>query len=601
MIVIRKLYHPHVAQPPLLGCNSINNMALKTVDLTQQPERAVFTGCSQEEVNYAKTFWQSIQLLPPMESRLVSSDIKQRLRRAPPSRSMSESLELETSAESFTIPSSSTVTLSNSSSRIEDSINLHKLRLSSPSRLERSREDSLKTQTSLAPEFSSIYNSGEQTSSGKEYIHKASVQFSWIEEITDERRQPTVPPAEGWGLRWFWPWGRSEGKEKHSPDQSAKSVTAHSDQMKDFLKWAEHAEMLRLAEGMEVLECGGEDLCKGRGKNRHVPSCIQMEANKAQAGDHGQKKGALFTKTKGGQHLEAKRLGRAAPYRQDKKSQHTVRTKTPGRDYAAETASLFHNQRISFGQGMQHEGKINSKETASLQPATNALLPEKFAKHPVPSQKDSTLKQEKLADNTKAANQGLKSSYDYDQNKEKTASDAGSPGTKPTSLRKDLTLKQEKLASKPKVTNQRLRASYDYDRNKETVLSDAKEENPAVGTFMLPQKSSTLKQGKVENKPKATNQRLGSRYDYDRNKERTISNAMEDNSVIGFTPKQEKLVNKTEAANQALTSHYDYDQNKERTANDAAGENRTMKGGTRIADKPAMHHRPSKDIVYWPL
>ena len=65
-------------------------MALKTVDLTQQPHRAVFKGCSQEEVNYAKTFWQSLQLLPPMESRLVSSDIKQRLRKAPPSRSMSE-------------------------------------------------------------------------------------------------------------------------------------------------------------------------------------------------------------------------------------------------------------------------------------------------------------------------------------------------------------------------------------------------------------------------------------------------------------------------------------------------------------------------------
>ncbi|KAL8617834.1 hypothetical protein ACOMHN_040182 [Nucella lapillus] len=64
-------------------------MALKTVDLTQQPHRAIFTGCTQEEVNYATTFWQSLQLLPPMESRLVSSDIKQRLRKAPPSRSMS--------------------------------------------------------------------------------------------------------------------------------------------------------------------------------------------------------------------------------------------------------------------------------------------------------------------------------------------------------------------------------------------------------------------------------------------------------------------------------------------------------------------------------
>lgn len=67
-------------------------MALKTVDLTQQPDRVEFTGCSEDEIGYAKTFWQSLQLLPPMESRLVSSDIKQRLRKAPPSRSQSESV-----------------------------------------------------------------------------------------------------------------------------------------------------------------------------------------------------------------------------------------------------------------------------------------------------------------------------------------------------------------------------------------------------------------------------------------------------------------------------------------------------------------------------
>ncbi|KAL5016427.1 hypothetical protein ScPMuIL_006016 [Solemya velum] len=53
------------------------------IDLTKQPERTEFSGSSKEDMSYAKTFWQSIQLHPPMESRLVSSDIKQRLKRAP--------------------------------------------------------------------------------------------------------------------------------------------------------------------------------------------------------------------------------------------------------------------------------------------------------------------------------------------------------------------------------------------------------------------------------------------------------------------------------------------------------------------------------------
>ncbi|KAK3601598.1 hypothetical protein CHS0354_027845 [Potamilus streckersoni] len=55
------------------------------IDLTQQPEIVEFAGSSKEDINYATTFWQSIQLQPPMESRLVSSDIKQRLKVAPPS------------------------------------------------------------------------------------------------------------------------------------------------------------------------------------------------------------------------------------------------------------------------------------------------------------------------------------------------------------------------------------------------------------------------------------------------------------------------------------------------------------------------------------
>ncbi|XP_072094291.1 cilia- and flagella-associated protein HOATZ isoform X3 [Mobula birostris] len=40
----------------------------------------VFAGSSQEEVANAKVFWSSVTLQPPLESRLVSSDIKQRLK-----------------------------------------------------------------------------------------------------------------------------------------------------------------------------------------------------------------------------------------------------------------------------------------------------------------------------------------------------------------------------------------------------------------------------------------------------------------------------------------------------------------------------------------
>ncbi|XP_067826836.1 cilia- and flagella-associated protein HOATZ [Heptranchias perlo] len=40
----------------------------------------VFAGSSQEDVAYAKVFWSSLSLQPPLESRLVSGDIKQRLK-----------------------------------------------------------------------------------------------------------------------------------------------------------------------------------------------------------------------------------------------------------------------------------------------------------------------------------------------------------------------------------------------------------------------------------------------------------------------------------------------------------------------------------------
>lgn len=40
----------------------------------------VFDGASQEDVAYAKVFWNSFSLQPPIESRLVSADIRQRLK-----------------------------------------------------------------------------------------------------------------------------------------------------------------------------------------------------------------------------------------------------------------------------------------------------------------------------------------------------------------------------------------------------------------------------------------------------------------------------------------------------------------------------------------
>ncbi|OWF49479.1 UPF0722 protein-like [Mizuhopecten yessoensis] len=53
------------------------------VDLSKHTDCVEFVGSSEEDINYAKTFWQSVQLEPPAESRLVSSDIKQRLKVAP--------------------------------------------------------------------------------------------------------------------------------------------------------------------------------------------------------------------------------------------------------------------------------------------------------------------------------------------------------------------------------------------------------------------------------------------------------------------------------------------------------------------------------------
>jgi hypothetical protein len=53
------------------------------VDFDTSTERLVFVGTTEEDKAYAKTFWQSIYLLPHIESGLVSMGITQRLRSAP--------------------------------------------------------------------------------------------------------------------------------------------------------------------------------------------------------------------------------------------------------------------------------------------------------------------------------------------------------------------------------------------------------------------------------------------------------------------------------------------------------------------------------------
>lgn len=40
----------------------------------------IFAGSSEDDVAYAKVFWSSLFLQPPLESRLVSADMRQRLK-----------------------------------------------------------------------------------------------------------------------------------------------------------------------------------------------------------------------------------------------------------------------------------------------------------------------------------------------------------------------------------------------------------------------------------------------------------------------------------------------------------------------------------------
>lgn len=47
----------------------------------------VFDGSSPEDVSHARQLWSSLSLLPPLESRLVSADVRQRLPVSRPQRS----------------------------------------------------------------------------------------------------------------------------------------------------------------------------------------------------------------------------------------------------------------------------------------------------------------------------------------------------------------------------------------------------------------------------------------------------------------------------------------------------------------------------------
>nr|CAB3226510.1 UPF0722 protein C11orf88 homolog [Phallusia mammillata]CAB3226511.1 UPF0722 protein C11orf88 homolog [Phallusia mammillata] len=47
------------------------------------PPVTIFHGSNSDDIEHAKSFWRSLTLHPPLESRLVSADIRQRLRIAP--------------------------------------------------------------------------------------------------------------------------------------------------------------------------------------------------------------------------------------------------------------------------------------------------------------------------------------------------------------------------------------------------------------------------------------------------------------------------------------------------------------------------------------
>ena len=358
-------------------------MALKTVDLTQQPLRAVFTGCTQEDVNYAKTFWQSLQLLPPMESRLVSSDIKQRLRKAPPSRSQSECVKQDHSS----LNSSSTslhMTFSNSSCFLADSLNIYKSVLSpSHSEIKKSRTDSMKTQTSMVSNFGEDER-GEENAHGRDYYDEPN-----ISSISDQVPAEAVQGAGVGSKGGRWPGGGGRrAKESRSSGGGGKGdVTAHQlakniipfsgedlCQRKGQVSWGE--QIMSTQAGADFMECGGEDLRWGR----DGASSVQSKARSVPL----QHRALLVMDTGRGLYPRPPSLG--AP-RRNKKLQRVVRTQKWGGESCAEEMSLFRSHNIDLQQQQRRKSSSPAK-----------TLPEAFTKAVVsPEERDSASRQEKLS------------------------------------------------------------------------------------------------------------------------------------------------------------------------------------------------------------
>ncbi|XP_074552198.1 cilia- and flagella-associated protein HOATZ [Halichoeres trimaculatus] len=64
----------------------------------------VFEGSSPEDVSHARHFWSSQALLPPLESRLVSSDIRQRLPVSRPRGGSTAGLKLSALGSELSVP-----------------------------------------------------------------------------------------------------------------------------------------------------------------------------------------------------------------------------------------------------------------------------------------------------------------------------------------------------------------------------------------------------------------------------------------------------------------------------------------------------------------
>ncbi|KAE8592597.1 hypothetical protein XENTR_v10018804 [Xenopus tropicalis] len=63
------------------ACKQVNLPAMEDV-WEDDSSYTVFSGSCERDVSLCKIFWNSVTLQPPLESRLVSGDIEQRLRAA---------------------------------------------------------------------------------------------------------------------------------------------------------------------------------------------------------------------------------------------------------------------------------------------------------------------------------------------------------------------------------------------------------------------------------------------------------------------------------------------------------------------------------------